>query len=88
MRILEGQEETALGALVGAERKQALAVDEHVAAGDLVGRMPHQRVGESGLARSVRAHDRVHLAALDGQVDTLDDLGSVVQRDVKIFYLK
>jgi len=86
--VLEGEEEPLLGALVGTEPEQAGAVQEHVAGADPVGGMPHQRVCERGLARAVRAHDRVHLAAFDREVDALDDFGSAVQRDVKIFYLE
>jgi len=80
--ILEGQEESLLGALVRSELEQAAAVEKHLAGGDRVGGMAHQRVRQRRLARAVRAHDRVHLAAFDRQVDALDDFRPVIQRDV------
>ncbi len=88
VRILERQEEPALRALVGAELGHVLAVEKNLALGDDVGRVSHQGVGERRLAGSVRAHDRVLLVQVDRQVDTLDDLGAVLQRDVKILDLE
>ena len=88
VRVLEREEEAALRALVGAELDEVLAVEEDLALGDLVGRVAHQRVGERRLARAVRAHDRVHLVRVDGQVDALDDLGSVLERDVQVLDLE
>ncbi len=87
MRVLEREEEAALGALVGLELEDALAVEEDLALGDLVGGVAHQRVGEGRLPRSVRSHDGVHLVRAHGQVDALDDLGSVLERDVQILQL-
>ena len=51
---------------------------------DLVGGMAHERVGERRLAGAVRAHDRVHLVRVHGEVDALDDLGAVLERDVQV----
>ncbi len=51
--------------------------------GDLVGRVAGDRVGERRLARAVRAHDRVHLVRVDREVDALDDLRAVLERDVQ-----
>ena len=84
MRVLEGEEEAALRALVGAELGQVLAVEEDLALRDLVRRMAHQRVRERRLPGAVRPHDRVLLPEIDLEVDTLDDLGAVLQRDVQI----
>ena len=87
MGILEGQEEPALRALVRPHLQHALAVEEDLALGDLVGRMAHQRVCERGFAGAVRAHDRVHLVQVHGEVDALDDLGSVLECDVQVLQL-
>ena len=89
VRVLEGEEEAPLRALVGAHLGDVLAVEEDLPLGDLVGRVAHQRVGERGLAGAVRPHHRVHLVRVDGQVDALDDLGSVLgQCDVQVLELK
>ena len=50
--------------------------------------MPHQRVREGRLARAVRPHDRVLLVQIDREVDPLDDLGAVVERDVQVVDLE
>ena len=85
VRVLEREEEAELRALVGAESRDLLAVEERLAAGDLVGGVAHQRVGERRLARAVRAHQRVDLARAHREVDALDDLGAVLERDVQVF---
>ena len=84
MRVLEGKEEAALRAFVGAELRHVLAVEEEAAFGDLVGGVAHERVREGRLAGPVRAHDRVHLVQVDLEVDALDDLGAVLERDVQV----
>ena len=71
-------------AFVGAELGQVLAVEQDLALGHLVSRMAHQRVGERRLPGAVRPHDRVLLPEIDLEVDTLDDLGAVLQSDVQI----
>ena len=88
MRILEREEEALLGTLVRAELRDVLAVEQDLALRDLVGRMTHQRVRQRGLSRSVRPHDRVLLVSVHREVDTLDDLGAVFQRDVKVLDLE
>ena len=65
-----------------------LAVEEDLPLGHLVGRMAGDRVGERRLARAVRAHDRVHLVRVDREVDALDDLRPVLERDVQILQLQ
>ena len=84
VRVLEGEEEAALRALVRAELGQVLAVEEDLTLGDLVRRMAHERVRERRLSGAVRAHDGVLLPEIDLEVDTLDDLGAVLQSDVQI----
>jgi hypothetical protein len=86
--ILEREEEAALRTLVRAERHEVLAAEENLALGDLVRGMSHQRVGERRLSRAVRAHDRVDLVLVHSEVDALDDLRSVLERDVQIVDLE
>ena len=86
--VLEGEEEAALGALVRLHLQDRLAVEEDVALRDLVGRVAHERVGERRLAGPVRAHDRVHLVGVDGQIDAADDLRPVLGGDVQILDLE
>jgi hypothetical protein len=88
VRVLEGEEQALLRANVRAELGDVDAVDEDLPLGDLVGRVAHQRVGQRRLAGAVRAHDRVLLVQVDGEVDALDDLGAVLERDVQILDLQ
>ena len=68
------------GALVGRELEDVPALPEDLAAGDLVGRVPHERVGERRLPGAVRAHDGVDLALVDREIQTTKDvlLGGVI----------
>ncbi len=84
VRVLEREEEAALRALVRPELGDVLAVEEDLALGHLVRRVAHERVREGGLPGAVRPHDGVLLPELDLEVDTLDDLGAVLQSDVQI----
>ena len=84
MRVLEGKKEPALRAFVGAELGQVLAVEQDLALGHLIRGMAHERVGERRLPGAVRPHDRVLLPEIDLEVDTLDDLGAVLQSDVQV----
>ena len=77
-----------MGALVGAGLGDVHAVEEDLALRDLVGRVARDRVGEGRLAGAVRAHDRMHLAGRDLEVDALDDRGAVLERDVQILQLQ
>src|SRR6476619_8034044 len=84
MRVLEGKKETSLRTFVGSELGQVVAVEHDLALGHLIRGMAHERVGERRLAGAVRPHDRVLLPDIDLEVDTLDDLGAVLQSDVQI----
>ena len=64
-RVLEGHEQARAGALVGIGLGDVLALEEDLALGDLEVRMTHDRVRQRGLARAVRAHQRVELAGAD-----------------------
>ena len=88
VRVLEGEEQAALRALVRRQLRHVLAVEEDPALGDLVGRVAHDRVGERALPGAVRPHDGVHLVQVDLEVDALDDLGAVLQRDVEVLELQ
>ena len=88
MRILERQEEAALRALVRLELHHVLAVEQDLAFRDPVGRMPHQGVRERRLAGPVGPHDGVLLVHVHSEVDTLDDLGAVLERDVQVLDLQ
>ena len=59
------------GALVGLHVEQVLAVEQHLACGRLVVRLAGEHIGERRLARAVRPHDRVHLARVHREVETL-----------------
>ena len=51
-----------------------LALEGDRALGDLIGGVAEQGVGERRLARAVRPHQRVDLAAGDVEVDAAQDL--------------
>ena len=77
-RVLHGQEQAGLGALVRRHRQQVLAVQQHLAGFHLVLGVAGQRVGQRGLAGAVRAHDGVGLPRVDGQVHAFEDLLAAV----------
>src|SRR5438034_5104604 len=49
--------------------------------------MTGEDLGERALARAIRAHDRVHLAGVDGEVDAREDLPSL-DRGVEVLDLQ
>jgi hypothetical protein len=73
-RVLEREEHAQPGPLVGGQLQQIVALPQHLAGLDHVGRVAHQGVGQRRLAGAVGAHDGVDLALADGQVDPLEDL--------------
>ncbi len=85
-RVLKRHEEARAGALVGLGLGDVLALEADAALGDLVGRVAQDRVRERRLAGPVRAHQRVHLAAADGQVHAAEDL-LVLDGDVQVLNL-
>ena len=82
-RVLHGEEQPGLGALVGLHLGQVLPVEQHLPAGDLVPRVACQRVRQGALARAVGAHERVHLALRHLEVDALQD-GRVLDGDLEV----
>src|SRR5579859_2951306 len=73
-RVLEGEEDAHPRPLVRREGEHVLALEEHLTAVDRVPGMAGQRVRQRRLARSVRAHHRVHIALVDGEGHALEDL--------------
>src|SRR5262249_921003 len=59
---------------LGRYRERLLAPVDHRALRDLVPGPPRQHVRERRLAGAVGAHDRVHLAGVDREIHTLEDL--------------
>ena len=72
--VLERQEQARVGALVGLGLGDVLALESDRTLGDLIGGMAEEGAGEGGLARAVRAHQRVDLAARNVEVDASQDL--------------
>src|SRR6266581_4425384 len=65
---------SALSAVRGREREQVLALVEDLALGHLERLVPGEDLREGALARPVGAHDGVHLARPDLEIDAAEDL--------------
>ena len=72
-RVLEREEEPALGALVGLEAEKIIALPSDAPGRHLVAFAPGEHVAQAALARAVRPHDRVHLAGPDHEVHAVED---------------
>src|SRR5260370_25865435 len=72
-RVLEGHEDAGHRTLLGREGEQVPPLVEDLAFGHLVGLAPGEDLGEGALARPVGAHDGVHLARVDLQVDAAEN---------------
>src|SRR6202022_4263793 len=70
----EGHEDAGQGALLGSDREQVLSLVEDLAFAYLEGLAPGEDLGEGALARPVGAHDGVHLARLDLEIEAAEDL--------------
>src|SRR5438093_3734254 len=68
-RVMEGEEEAHLGALVRLDLEDVDTPPEDPALCDLVLRVAGDRVGEGRLARAVRAEEGVYLALPDLEID-------------------
>ena len=86
-RILEGQEHALGGALVRRHAEDVLAVEQHLAFGDLVVVLAGQHIGERRLAGAVRPHDGGDLALFDGEVEAVEDL-LALDLDVQVLDFK
>ena len=71
--VLERQEDPGGGAVLGRHREQVLPLEEDLA-GDVVGLVAGEHVGEGALAGPVRPHERVHLARFELEADAPEDL--------------
>ena len=71
--VLEGQEKSCAGALVGLHFENALTVEKDIAAGQLIRRMAGHHLGERALAGPILAHDSVHFAFGDFKAHALQD---------------
>ena len=72
-RVLEREEEPALGALLGLEGEKVLAFVSDPPGRHLVAFAAGEHVAQAALARAVRPHDRVHLAGPDHEVHPVED---------------
>ena len=90
-RVLHGQEQTGTGALINRHGEHFGTVQQNGSAFDLVLGVTGDRVREGRLARTVRAHDRVDLALIDGEIDSPQNLLGALLRldaDVQVFDFK
>jgi hypothetical protein len=71
--VLKGEEDALPRADLRHHREQVPAPVEHGALRDFVAGPAGEHVSQRGLARSVRAHDRVHLAGVDREVHPFED---------------
>ena len=72
-RVLEGQEDAGGGAVLGRQGQQVLPLEGH-RSGDVIGVVAGEDVGQGGLTRPVGAHDGVHFAGADLEVDASENL--------------
>ena len=76
-RVLEGEEQSCPGALVGLHGEDAFAVHENVARGDLVVWMAGNDLRKRAFAGPVRTHDGVDASLFDFQVEAAQDFLTV-----------
>ena len=79
-RVLQREEQPGLGPLPGGLAGQLLAVHRDGPLGHLGAGTSHERMGQGALARAVRAHDHVDLAAAHREVDAVQDLAAAGRR--------
>ena len=73
-RILESQEEAHARPFVGSQSHDILALEEHLALGNLIRRVTHQDIGQGGFSCTIGSHQGVNLPLRYGEVDALEDL--------------
>jgi hypothetical protein len=61
-RVLEGEEKTLGGALLGGERENIFAVEQDLSLRDDIVGFAGEHVREGRFARAVRSHERMHAA--------------------------
>ena len=72
--VLEGEEDTLLGPLVGGLVGDVFPLEEDLTAGDVILGVAHERVAQGGLAGSVGAHEDVGLASVYIQINAVENL--------------
>ena len=75
-----------MAAVLGREGQQVLAVEGDAALGHLIAGVAHQHMAQRALARTVGAHEHVHLAVAYGEVHASQNF-LAVHLGVQIFYL-
>ena len=85
--VLEGEEHARGGALGWAHGEKVLALPGHGTGGDLIVLLAGEHISERRFARAVRAHDGVHLATRQFEVEAFQDLAAI-DIDVQILDLK
>ena len=86
-RILERQEHALGGALVRRHLEQVLALEQDLAAGDLIAGLAGDDVGQRRFAGAVRPHDRVDLALVHGERQPVENL-TLLDTNLQIFHFK
>ena len=86
-RVLEREEDSFAGALIGVHLEQVPAAIEDLPPGHLVALAAGQDRGQRALAAAVRPHDGVRFARVDGQVHAVEDLFAL-HSGVEVFDFK
>src|SRR6185437_6522081 len=86
-RILERQEHTLGGALVRRHLQKVLAPEQDLAIGNFVARLTRDHVAQRRFAGAVRPHDRVHLARVHGERQSVENL-AILYANLQVFHFK
>jgi len=81
--ILKSEKQTCRGAFVRLHREQIAAIKTHATRGRPILFLAGQHISQRRLARSVRAHNGVHLTHLDVEIESLENFFAV-DLDVQI----
>ena len=79
-RVLEGQKQPLVTAILGRQRQQVGIAQGGSAGSHHKTRIAGQYAAECAVARAVGPHDGVHLTRTDGQVDTLENFLTLGRR--------
>src|ERR1700734_3046276 len=72
------------GGVLGLHREQILAVEKHLAAGDVIAFAPREHLRKRALAGAVGSHDGMHFARFEREIDALENL-AIFDSDPQIF---
>ena len=86
-RVLQRQKQATAGTLLRRQRQQVLALEADRAATDLVAFASGEDMRQGAFTRAVRAHDGVHLAGIDPEVESVEDR-LVVHACLQFFYVQ